>query len=172
MQSIWHPDHSEALKEFLAKGMSFSMIAAAINAKFDTSYSRNATIGRARRMGLATDRPQDVSSAPATIRQPSLGKMRERFEAEFRKRTPIFESVDVNLRCAEVDPQHLSLMQLGPGHCRYPYGGDAEGEAITFCGHRQRLGSSYCQAHFDLSRGPGTAAERAALHLASGMVAA
>jgi GcrA cell cycle regulator len=46
--------------------------------------------------------------------------------------------------------------------CRYPYGGDERGEAITFCGHPQRAGSSYCAAHFDLSIGPGTASERAA----------
>jgi GcrA cell cycle regulator len=66
------------------------------------------------------------------------------------------------LRCADVVPRHLSLMDLECGDCRYPYGGDAEGEAITFCGHPQRPGSSYCAAHFDLSIGPGTASERAA----------
>jgi GcrA cell cycle regulator len=164
MQSnSWQPEHSEALKEYLAKGMSYSGIAKAINAKFNTHYSRNAAIGRAQRMGLV--RVGGVQDGPApSIKssQPTLRKMRERFEAEFRRRTPIFESVEMNLRCAEVDPLHLTLLQLAPGDCRYPYGGDADDEAITFCGHRQRLGSSYCRAHFELSRGPGTAAERAA----------
>jgi GcrA cell cycle regulator len=59
MQSTnWAPEHCEALRENLAKGMSYSEIAEAINARFSTAYSRNATLGRARRMGLAgTDRP-------------------------------------------------------------------------------------------------------------------
>ena len=55
----WAPEHSDALREYLAKGMSFSEVAKAINAKFETAYSRNAAIGRARRMGLAgPDRPK------------------------------------------------------------------------------------------------------------------
>jgi GcrA cell cycle regulator len=53
-------------------------------------------------------------------------------------------------------------MELERGDCRYPYGGDAEGEAITFCGHPKRRGSSYCVAHFHLTRGPGAQLERAA----------
>ena len=39
-------------------------------------------------------------------------------------------------------------------YCRYPYGGDEEGEAITFCGHPRRKGSSYCTPHFHLTRNP------------------
>ena len=48
----------------------------------------------------------------------------------------------------------LSLIELEHGDCRYPYGGDEEGEAITFCGHPRRPGSSYCGPHFQLSRNP------------------
>jgi GcrA cell cycle regulator len=48
MQSInWAEEHSEALRKFLADGMSYSRLAEAINAKFNTAYSRNAAIGRA-----------------------------------------------------------------------------------------------------------------------------
>jgi GcrA cell cycle regulator len=76
---------------------------------------------------------------------------------------PIFERTEtVKLRCVEIDPRHLSLVELERGDCRYPYGGDEEGEAITFCGHPRREGSSYCAPHFYLTRGPGTASERAA----------
>jgi GcrA cell cycle regulator len=45
----WAPEHSAALRDYFVQGMSFSRIASAINAKFKTAYSRNATIGRARR---------------------------------------------------------------------------------------------------------------------------
>jgi hypothetical protein len=60
MQSTnWAPEHCEALRENLAKGMSYSEIAEAINAKFNAAYSRNAVLGRARRMGLAGTGPGD-----------------------------------------------------------------------------------------------------------------
>ena len=43
----WPPQHSEALREYLLLGMSYSLIADAINARFGTHYSRSAAIGRA-----------------------------------------------------------------------------------------------------------------------------
>jgi GcrA cell cycle regulator len=76
---------------------------------------------------------------------------------------PVFERTEaVELRCVEIAPRHLSLIDLEPGDCRYPYGGDEDGEAITFCGHPRRQGSSYCTPHFHLTCGPGTASERTA----------
>ena len=171
MQSTsWTPQHSEALREYLARGMCYSEIADAINAKFRTAYSRNAAIGRARRMGLAgPQRPQDLRqpsparwSTPPRATAPRLHKLRERHQAEFLRVMPVFEPEPVKLRCVEIDPRHLSLVDLEPGDCRYPYGGDEEGEAITFCGHPRREGSSYCAPHFHLTRGPGTVSERAA----------
>ena len=68
----------------------------------------------------------------------------------------------LKLRCVGIVPRHLSLLELEPGDCRYPYGGEAEGEAITFCGHPRREGSSYCVSHFHLTSSPGTASERIA----------
>jgi GcrA cell cycle regulator len=163
MQStIWEPAHCEALREYLAKGMSYSEIAEAINAKFATAYSRNATIGRAKRMGLAgCDRPTAWPGLPSKAQQTSLRKLRERYARQSGWIVPVFEREEtVNLRCVEVDPRHLSLPELEAGDCRYPYGGDEEAETITFCGHPHRAGSSYCAAHFQLTRGPGTASQR------------
>jgi GcrA cell cycle regulator len=168
MQLNWATKHSEALREYLAKGMSFSEIADAINAKFKTAYSRNAAIGRATRLGLAgPDRPRDLPkhwpNPPPKQAQPQLHKPRERSTPQFMRPVPIFKRTETaKLRCVEINPRHLSLMELERGDCRYPYGGDAEGEAITFCGHPRREGSSYCVPHFQLTRGPGTASERAA----------
>ena len=118
----WAPEHSDALRQHLARGLSFSETAKAINSKFNTSYSRNAALGRARRMGLTgDDRPKpSLSAKPAS-------------------------------------PQSIELEH---GDCRYPYGGDEEGEAITFCGHPRRPGSSYCTPHFHLSREPVEPPER------------
>ncbi len=62
----WPSEHSDALRQLFASGLSYSLIAEAINARFSTTYSRNAAIGRAKRMGLAGParpggRPRPVS---------------------------------------------------------------------------------------------------------------
>jgi GcrA cell cycle regulator len=67
----------------------------------------------------------------------------------------------LKLRCVAITPRHLALIELEPGDCRYPYGGDVEGEPITFCGHPRREGSSYCPSHVHLTSLPETAEQRA-----------
>jgi GcrA cell cycle regulator len=165
MQSTnWTPEHSSALQEYLAKGMSYSEAAKAINAKFSTAYTRLAAIGRARRLGLlAAARPGDSSRLAPKAFPSSTRKMRERYASLSGWIAPVFEREEtVKLRCVETNPRHLSLPELGPGDCRYPYGGDEEGEAITFCGQPCRADSSYCAPHFHLTRGPGRPLKRAA----------
>ena len=169
MQSIdWAAEHSDALREYLAKGMSFSKIADAINAKFNTTYSRSAAIGRARRMGIAgPDRAKDLAAhwpkLPSDANPPRLHKPRERYVPARMHPIPALEgAAPVQLHCVEIAPRHLSLIDLEAGDCRYPYGGNEDGEAITFCGHPRRASSSYCVAHFHLTCGPGATSERAA----------
>ncbi|GAC1330570.1 MAG: GcrA family cell cycle regulator [Bradyrhizobium sp.] len=163
MQINWAPEHCDALREYFAKRMSYSEIAQAINAKFGTAYSRNAALGRAKRMGLAG--PEPAGKPSYLPKQPFKAppcKRRERCGPEFMRPMPAFERTETaKLRCVEIAPRHLALVELEPGDCRYPYGGDAEGEAITFCGHRRRVGSSYCAPHLHLTREPGAAPERA-----------
>jgi GcrA cell cycle regulator len=162
--SNWAPEHSGALREYLALGMTYSEIARAINAKFNTHYTRSAALSRARRIGLvSTERPADLT-APAAQQhqQPSLSQLRKASAAALRWLVPNFEREEApKLRCVDVEPRLVSLIELEAGDCRYPYGGDEEGEAITFCGHPRREDSSYRTAHFRLTRGPGAAPERA-----------
>jgi GcrA cell cycle regulator len=170
MQINWPPEHCDALRECLAKGLSFAEAADAINARFLAAYSRNATIGRAKRMGLAAlDRPKRLSQQ---LHSPPLRTIGEP-AAESRPSTPTSDRpARVKLRCVQIMPRHLPLIGLEAGDCRYPYGGDAEDEVITFCGHPQREGSSYCLGHHHLTRGPGTASERAAVPVALRLVEA
>ena len=156
----WAPAHAAALREYLALGMSYAEIARAINAKFNTNYSRNAAISRARRMGLAgTERPGDWGRLPEKARAADLHSLRERYDIVAKWFAPRPVKIP-KLRCVAIEPRHLTLLQLEPGDCRYPYGGNEEGEAITFCGHPKREDSSYCTAHFDLTNGPGAVPER------------
>jgi GcrA cell cycle regulator len=163
----WAPEHSDALRRHLAENLSFSEAVKAINLKFDTGYTRNAAIGRARRMGLAgPDRPKPASDAipvtesPSEPRAAGLVPSARHWQKQI---TP--DSNPPKLRCAAIDPRRLSLTELEFGDCRYPYGGDEEGETITFCGHPRRPGSSYCAPHFRLSRNPVEPPEYAAITL-------
>lgn len=161
----WPSSHCEALKEFVTRGMSYRDAADALNARFGTAYSRDAALGRARRMGLGgPERPE----APPILAEEQLQRPRERPRStedfrplEFFRRPPVFEQVErMQPRCVGVAPRHLALIELGRGDCRFPYGGDLDGEAITFCGRPRRKGSSYCTPHFHLTREPVVPLER------------
>jgi GcrA cell cycle regulator len=165
----WAPEHCDVLRECLAKGMSYSEAADAINASFGTAYTRNAAIGRGKRMGLAgRGKPKESNRLPRAAGTPRLKNVRRGPAAKTMKPKPVrpkpvYEPAEpVKLRCVGITPRLLSLVDLETGDCRYPYGGDKDGEAITFCGHPRRAGSSYCTPHFHLTRGPGTASERSA----------
>src|ERR1700681_1368139 len=104
MQTNWPSKTSDALREYVDKGMSYAEIADAINAKFKTSYSRNAAIGRAKRMRLAgPDRSQDLPKhwpTPPKDPPPRIGKPRERYAPELTPPMPIFERTEAaKLRC-------------------------------------------------------------------------
>src|ERR1700752_1911309 len=59
----WSSEHSDALRDYFLKGMSYAEIGKEINARFGTAYTRNAVVGRAKRLGLA---------APAWMTSPSI----------------------------------------------------------------------------------------------------
>jgi GcrA cell cycle regulator len=167
MQSwSWAPQHCDALKEFVAAGLSFSEAATALNAKFGTAYTRSAVIGRAKRMKLVIrTRP----GAAAKFRPPKSGPVaRKRSECVSAEGTPIRpppaerRTEPPKLRCVGIQPRLLTFAELADGDCRYPYGGDKDGEAIAFCGHPRFRGTSYCAPHFHLTRGPRIEPERPA----------
>jgi GcrA cell cycle regulator len=147
------------------RGLSYADAADAVNARFGTAYSRSAALGRARRMRLAEAEPP---KSPSLLGEAQLLRLRERRTAddfrplEFFRRPPVFGRIErAPLRCIEIEPRHLPLLELERGDCRFPYGGDKDGQAITFCGHPRRKGSSYCTPHFHLSRSPDVAEGRA-----------
>lgn len=166
----WLPEHSAALRDLRIRGMSYSQIADTINARFNTAYTRYAALSRGQRMGLGCfdrlepslpelpGRPDNGPERPPEG-GPPLDRPREaraepradlvRWQKAFSAKLDLPE-----LRCAEVTPRRLSLLELQAGDCRYPYGGDTDGETMTFCGHPRRPGSSYCTPHFHLSRDP------------------
>jgi GcrA cell cycle regulator len=167
----WAPAHCEALRDYVTKGMSFAEAARAINRKFGTDYTRSAAIGRARRMGLAAPaRGERSPKLPPASRSPRMPKYRS--GAPKPPMSPPKSAEPVKLRCVGITPLLKALVDLEMGDCRYPYGGDREGEAIAFCGHPRLPGSSYCAPHYYLTRGDGTASERAVAPVVLRLVAA
>jgi GcrA cell cycle regulator len=131
VNTIWTDEQSEALTTMLATGKSFSQIAAKLNAQFNTNYSRNAACGKGYRLGLAA--PKKAKSPP-----------KERKRIPPKTAIKYFTRVeDIRLRCIEIVPQNVLLLELAPNGCRYPSG---EGP-FTFCNHHQQPESSYCPAH-------------------------
>jgi GcrA cell cycle regulator len=131
MQSTdWAPEHTEALREYLARGMSFSETVNIINARFKTAYTRSAAIGRARRIGfgrpgrpnevpkLQDIKPQDIKPQeikPQEADLPWLGKLRERHIPERSRLLPVLErSQPVELRCVSIVPQGFRWWTWNP----------------------------------------------------------
>ncbi|TMJ88422.1 MAG: hypothetical protein E6G79_02670 [Alphaproteobacteria bacterium] len=125
-------------------------------------WRRGCPLPKSRRRSMPSSRPPIPAMPtrwPRRRRKKAAGlhKPRERHAPEFITRMPVAKRTEApKLRCVELVPRHLSLLDLEASDCRYPYGGEADGEAITFCGHPRREDSSYCTPHFHLTRAPFT----------------
>jgi GcrA cell cycle regulator len=160
----WPSEHSDALCDHFRRGLSYAEIGRRINARFGTAYTRSAVIGRAKRLGLAA--PKRTTSPPLVPALPTGALLIPPPASAL----PILnvppqsamKPARIQLRCVGIQPRLLALAELGGCDCRYPYGGDKEGEEITFCGHPRQPGSSYCAPHARLTRRSGAGRARAA----------
>lgn len=138
----WKPEYDEMLTSLVLTGeLSYSGIMKKINAKFRTNFSRNAIAGRVARLGLKS--PTD---AAMTERKPVTKKKRVRIVQSKGGAIPrLMDVIDRDLprlKCAEIAPKHVTLLELGSG-CKYPYGDGP----FTFCGHPRLDGLPYCLPH-------------------------
>jgi GcrA cell cycle regulator len=169
--SNWASSHCDALRDYLSKGMSFAEIGREINSRFGTAYTRSAVIGRARRMGLDAAKRADVSPVVSSWTAAAWPRVPATAGGGMPPLSALAPA-PVKLRCVGVSPRLISVLELRPGDCRYPYGGDKEGEEIAFCGHPRRSGSSYCAPHFQLTKDFGTETRRFAGPVVLRLVAA
>lgn len=140
VNTVWADEHSEALVTMLANGMSFAEIAAALNDRFKTNYTRNAACGKGFRLKVR---------APAKIRAPRKPRNRKLGRAPAVK--SINKAEEIRLRCVEIEPRHLTLEQLAHNDCRYPFGEEAP---YTFCGRHVVKDRPYCLEHQKLVTTP------------------
>jgi GcrA cell cycle regulator len=110
-------------------------IASILTNEFGRDITRNATLGKAHRLGLeARDRVKVThsNSRPRTrVRKPSVAAIKaELFVAQL----------------AAVEPRHIEMVGLEHNECRYPYGDGP----FTFCGCETAPKKPYCPAHVEL----------------------
>lgn len=161
---LWPEEHTQELIRLCAEKLSYRQISALLNEKFGTSYTKNATLGKAARIGIQKEsapsipgnhKPRADRNTPYKIREPrrkieTIRIVRANTNSNAMRiiRSVSFEQE--KLRCVEIVPRHLSLIDLEPSDCRYPYGDDQ----ITFCGHPKHVGSAYCLPHHALCSQP------------------
>lgn len=148
----WSDDRTATLKRLWAAGESAAQIAASL-----TNATRNSVLGKIHRLGLSTPYVKKVCADKPTVpRKKRTGASRNNIMSRIVA-APVIASDLYAIRCVEVEPRHISLLDLDLNDCRYPYGDGP----FTFCGHPQ-LQRSYCASHFFLTVGSGTYAERSA----------
>ena len=155
----WPSEHSDALRDYFLKGISYAEIGRRINARFGTAYTRSAVAGRAKRLGLVA--PERVTSPSIVPSLPGAAGHLSRPALNLPPKSAL-KPARAKLRCVGVQPRLVQLVDLAPADCRYPYGGDKDGEEIAFCGHPRQPASSYCAPHARLTRRSGAASARVA----------
>lgn len=114
--------------------MSFVEIAKEMSAIFNIALTRNACIGKARRLGLATR-----DNIPrAIIERRRIKRMKTKVDA------PI---PPVEAERAFEGPEGLNIYQLRDGVCHWPLGPMHARPPYDYCGCRARPGMSYCTEH-------------------------
>lgn len=145
MTSPWTEEFTDRLRILWGEGLSFAQIAARME------VTRNSVIGRAHRIELNGRTYANTKRTPEQIemtRRRALERNNIR-RRKMRAEAPrISEAKLTELRCVEIEPRHLSLLDLCPHDCRYVYGDSP----FTFCGQPKLEGSSYCGPHLALSR--------------------
>ena len=132
--SPWIPERDETLKRMLSEGISFSKIAVELGG----SFSRNAAIGRAHRLGLTAPKKENSvkKKKPPRLTAQLFSHRLENKSAPLPKFNP-----------ADIIPLNIPLLALEHHHCRWPYGE----KDFVFCGHDKMFGESYCEGHCHLA---------------------
>lgn len=127
---VWPESHCLALQSLVgvtSEG-SYRDIATTLNRLFPGAhFTRNSCIGKAKRMGLVAANPL---AKIRKIRGPRMRVVR-RLQAE------------AFIPAADIVPLNLTLIELRPNDCRFPYGD----KDFLFCANPKMAGSSFCPGH-------------------------
>ena len=126
------------------KRLSFTEIARLMSETFGVELTRNACIGKARRMGLP------MRSAPKVARKPVERKVRmtqlRRVDAPI---APVREP-------KPPEQAGLTIYETREGDCKWPLGRMHDHPPYLYCGDPSLLGRPYCAKHARKAAGQGT----------------
>ena len=131
----WTAERVDHFRGLLAKGLSFGAAATLIG------VSRNAAIGKAKRIGLESSyHPQ--KNPRATIVRKAKYRPRRR-DVSVR---PVLQAIYDAPPTQPGEFLMIRLFDLQTHHCRFPIG-DPLDAAFAYCGHDYANGSAYCAYH-------------------------
>lgn len=133
----WTPERSELVRKYWSEGLSASQICARIG-----NTTRNAVIGRVRRMGLDFRVTKVQAKRQRPPQPPRLARCKPEHQRPIEFRGPPKDPAPMPLPAAD-DIARVSLIDLEPHHCRFPVGEPTQG----FCGCPKVPGVSYCEGH-------------------------
>jgi GcrA cell cycle regulator len=171
----WSEEHSARMEVLWRQGLSASQTATALSKQFGLTYSRNAVIGRANRMGLSgrdkPAKPKTVARAPVvrppakprTVEagRPSRAKIRQPMALGSFIPTPTYGGNGLALATANAvlnaaakatrldepdKPTGIKLEHLTGRMCKWPIG-DVQDDDFSFCGCAREDHRPYCEAH-------------------------
>ncbi len=139
--SVWDtvPGLVEKLKELLTGKTSMGEIAAELG----NGLSRNAIIGKTRRMGW--ERPR----AEVKVSPEKVNRVRSKSRIHIASTHVVSEVTEMPIPPSDSEipqSQRKTILQLESWHCRYPIG-EPSSEDFFFCGAPKIENSSYCQHH-------------------------
>ena len=152
---VWTSAMQDRLLALLKQGMPYKEIAKIISGETGLKITKNACIGKGRRLGVPLRLPAR-KRLPCRKRNAPASYARKRLPlaaARSRPRPPKGKAKSP-IRKLQPPLRNLSLLQLRTSSCRYP---TVHSPPFKFCGAHQQDGSSYCPEHHALCHYKGRA---------------
>lgn len=150
-KSIWSDAVIARLKSLHSDDMAFSKIAEILNREFKIKLSRNAAIGKARRLGLVTRKPQPNSVV--TPRRPRVRRAMA-YSAPRKSTLDLADEMLARDPVQDLPPDEstfaVTFDQLRDPHCRWPLG-DPSTATFQYCGAEKMKEGPYCARHHRLA---------------------
>lgn len=150
----WNHKNVERLKELIAEQLTTSQIAAVLSRESGIQISRNAVIGKARRLDVPLLGVQSFRARNKSVAATTRPKARTRTLNTLTKIKSPSIAAPTPPTLAEVvaNPKNYTILEIQRGECYWPT--TLEG-ATVFCGHSTGdKEKSWCPAHSKLGYAP------------------
>lgn len=161
MSYFWTAQQDAQLRDGIAAGLTYQQV----TDEMGNIYSRNAVIGRAKRLGLKSKSgskfgpgnrfltPEQLARKAERERQRYAEKVKPAREARVDKPKPVVRVVKPAPKIDAPEPRMVALVDLHARDCRWPIG-DPKDSGFGFCGHQREQGEPYCGFHVKLAYAP------------------